>query len=528
MWNDGITLDDAVYIPESIHERMQNTRVIANDILLNITGASLGRCAKVPDDFPEANVSQHVTIIRPLLPAFRHFLHLCLLSPMGQSMIWGRQVGMAREGLSKKVLEQFEIPLPPLEEQKRIVAKVDVLMGLCDRLESQLAERATLIPILSRANHDRFAQDPTEAHLRAIFHEPGAASADDIRNTVRQLAVTGRLVSRWEPRDDAKDLVKKIHNERSRLEELGTIKRTSSIAGVVASDALPAIPKHWQWTRLSNITAKIGSGSTPRGGSKVYVTEGIPFLRSQNIWNDGIRLDDVVCINPETHERMGGTQVEANDVLLNITGASLGRCALVSGELGAANVSQHVTIIRPLIPELRTFIHLCLLSPFGQTMIWDRQVGMAREGLSKKVLEQFEIPLPPMDEQGRIVSRARELLNLCDNLERLWKDCRAVAEAFVNCAVREMTASKELEIGMEKPPTITINTTLTLTGQDGEGSIGPLTQLLSAHPQGLSSKQLWKQSGLEIEGFYRQLKTEMANGWIDEPVKATVKEVEAN
>ena len=91
-------------------------------ILLNITGASLGRCASVPSDFPTANVSQHVTIIRPLLADTRHFIRICLLSPFGQQMIWGRQVGMAREGLSKKVLEQFEIPLPPLAEQKRIVA----------------------------------------------------------------------------------------------------------------------------------------------------------------------------------------------------------------------------------------------------------------------------------------------------------------------------------------------------------------------------------------------------------------------
>ena len=108
------------------------------DILLNITGASLGRCALIPDDFEEANVSQHVMILRNTNKNVRKFLHLLFLSPYCQEKIWTQQVGMSREGLSKKVLEQFELPIPPLAEQHRIVAKVDQLMTLCDILEQQI------------------------------------------------------------------------------------------------------------------------------------------------------------------------------------------------------------------------------------------------------------------------------------------------------------------------------------------------------------------------------------------------------
>ena len=98
----------------------------------------MGRCTLIGDNFKEANVSQHVTIIRCTKLEIRKFLHLLLLSPYGQSMIWTRQVGVSREGLSKKVLEQFPILLPPLPEQHRIVAKVDQLMALCDKLEQQI------------------------------------------------------------------------------------------------------------------------------------------------------------------------------------------------------------------------------------------------------------------------------------------------------------------------------------------------------------------------------------------------------
>ena len=143
MWNHGLELDDVAYITEEIHRQMSNTIVQPNDILLNITGASLGRSAIYPDGIGEANVSQHVTIIRPTDSSIRFYLHLCILSPYIQSLVWDRQVGMAREGLSKKVLELFEIPVPPLAEQHRIVAKVDELMVLCDALKTRLKEAQT-------------------------------------------------------------------------------------------------------------------------------------------------------------------------------------------------------------------------------------------------------------------------------------------------------------------------------------------------------------------------------------------------
>ncbi|HQX53086.1 MAG TPA: restriction endonuclease subunit S [Planctomycetaceae bacterium] len=243
VWNDGVKLDDVVYIAESTHERMKNTRVIANDILLNITGASLGRCAKTPGDFPEANVSQHVTIIRPLLPELRHFLHICLLSPMGQSMIWGRQVGMAREGLSKKVLEQFEIPLPPLAEQQRIVAKVDELMGLCDRLESQLAERAKLLPLLSRANHARFVQEPTEEDLKAIFHDSSDVCTDDLRQTVLSLAVRGKLNNPNELDASAEMVLSDIDGVRTKHTAKKTARTDNAIRPLKATLIPFEIPK---------------------------------------------------------------------------------------------------------------------------------------------------------------------------------------------------------------------------------------------------------------------------------------------
>jgi type I restriction enzyme S subunit len=118
---------------------MGNTHVFPHDLLFNITGASIGRCALVPDEFPEANVSQHVVIIRPVLRQYRFFLHMVLISDHIQNMVQNVQVGVSREGLSVAKLQNFVIPLPPLPEQARIVARVEELMATCDRLEAALS-----------------------------------------------------------------------------------------------------------------------------------------------------------------------------------------------------------------------------------------------------------------------------------------------------------------------------------------------------------------------------------------------------
>lgn len=350
-----------------------------------------------------------------------------------------------------------------------------------------------------------------------------------LRELILQLAAMGRLVPRVASEGDAESLVAAISKERERLADEGGVRLASPLPGVDSGSQSVSVPDHWRWIRLGNLTSKIGSGSTPRGGSKVYVSDGVPFLRSQNIWNDGVRLDDVVFISAETHAKMRNTHVIPNDILLNITGASLGRCAITPVEFSAANVSQHVTIIRPLLAETRQFLHICLLSPFGQGMIWGRQVGMAREGLSKKVLEQFEIPLPPLEEQKRIVAKVDELMELIDRLESKRKQVSGIAEAFAKAAVAAITSTEFTENDKMKPSSTEVVITLKVGSKPMTIDAAPLATLLSQQKSEVSAEALWQLSGLEIDAFYRQLKTEMANGWINEDIdKRVMHSVEAD
>lgn len=238
-----------------------------------------------------------------------------------------------------------------------------------------------------------------------------------LRELILTLAVQGKLVPQ-DPNDEpASVLLQRIRAEKDRLIAEGKIKRDKPLPPIIDDEQPFELPIGWKWVRLNALLQKIGAGSTPLGGREVYVSSGVKFLRSQNVWNDGLRLDGVAFIKPETHARMGGTVVLPNDLLFNITGASIGRCATVPADFDEANVSQHVTIIRTVLPALNPFLHKVLVSRHVQQTVMDVQVGVSREGLSIAKLGQFLIPLPPLAEQSRIVARVEELMRLCDALE---------------------------------------------------------------------------------------------------------------
>ena len=166
------------------------------------------------------------------------------------------------------------------------------------------------------------------------------------------------------------------------------------------------------WTTIEDVCSKIGSGSTPKGSN--YSKEGIPFFRSQNVYNSGIVMSDIKYISNEIHQMMIGTEVVANDLLLNITGGSLGRCAVIPSNFEKGNVSQHVCILRPIVikPE---FLHCFILSSFFAKSM--KITGSGREGLPKYNLEKMLLPLPPEQEQERIVAETKRLQSFVDELE---------------------------------------------------------------------------------------------------------------
>ncbi len=161
------------------------------------------------------------------------------------------------------------------------------------------------------------------------------------------------------------------------------------------------VPSHWKVERLKYVVSKIGSGVTPKGGAAVYSTTGIPLIRSQNVHFDGLNFSDIACITEEIHDDMSGSKVKRGDVLLNITGASIGRCNYYNLD-DEANVNQHVCILRPNELMSTNFLYYLMMSEVGQSQIFSGFKGSGREGLGNEAIKVFKIPLPKTKEQREI------------------------------------------------------------------------------------------------------------------------------
>ena len=158
----------------------------------------------------------------------------------------------------------------------------------------------------------------------------------------------------------------------------------------------------WKTVKIGTITTKVGSGVTPRGGETVYRSQGHPFVRSQNVGWGRLLLNDIAYIDEETHKKQLNTALELNDILLNITGASIGRCAVVNKMIVNGNVNQHVCIIRSNEAVDPEFLCNYLLSNYGQKQIDSFQAGGNRQGLNFEQIKSIRISIPTLDEQKYI------------------------------------------------------------------------------------------------------------------------------
>jgi hypothetical protein len=223
---------------------------------------------------------------------------------------------------------------------------------------------------------------------------------------------------------------------------LATAEKVRRVSGerLAAAEALPAAylrevfegtqARIWPMLRLGKLVTKIGSGITPRGGQSVYVSDGVPLIRSQNVRLLRFDAKGLVFITPEQDEEMRLSRVQPGDVLLNITGASIGRVYVAPADRCPANVNQHVSIIRSITDRLSaTFLAAFLASPRFQQFIWETQAGATRQALTKEIIEAFEVPVPPLKEQRQI---ATGLSSRLEGVESLVGHCLAEVETIMS------------------------------------------------------------------------------------------------
>ncbi len=237
---------------------------------------------------------------------------------------------------------------------------------------------------------------------------------EDLRHPIPPVAEQRAIVA-FLDRETAK--IDSLIVKKQRLIELLQEKRTALISRAVTKgldldvpmkdsgvEWLGEIPVHWEVKRMKHLAEKIGSGKTPKGGAEVYVDEGIMLIRSQNVHFGGLRLNDVVYIDAATDTEMARSRVKEDDVLLNITGASLGRCCAAHLDASTANVNQHVCIVR--LDQRRdspSFLAYSIESYSMQDQIFNNENGVSRDALNFEQIGDLVLARPPMLEQRAIV-----------------------------------------------------------------------------------------------------------------------------
>ena len=183
--------------------------------------------------------------------------------------------------------------------------------------------------------------------------------------------------------------------------------------------------KGWMKNKLDSLTTKIGSGATPRGGEESYKAEGISLVRSMNVHDFGFKYAKLAFLDDAQAKELSNVELKPNDVLLNITGASVARCCIVPEDVLPARVNQHVSIIRPVSDKLdSSFLHYLLLSkPYKDKLLQTgSEGGSTRQAITKAQIQEFLIEYPPaIEDQKAIAHKLNEMLKETQRLETLYQ-----------------------------------------------------------------------------------------------------------
>jgi type I restriction enzyme, S subunit len=199
----------------------------------------------------------------------------------------------------------------------------------------------------------------------------------------------------------------------------------------------------WPSVKLKSVTSKVGSGATPKGGEAVYKSSGIPLVRSMYVHFDGFRRDGLVYIDEDEASLLSHVEIQGNDVLFNITGASIGRVTTAPADMAGARVNQHVCILRATDKLMPRFLSYYMRSPDQQVLVWSNQIGGTRQAVTKVMLLNWDIPLPTLTEQERIV----KLLDEADELRKLRAQANHRASNLVHSLFHEMFGDIGLKPG---------------------------------------------------------------------------------
>lgn len=427
----GLDLEPARLIcPESLGKYEEIRFLQLGDLLWNSTGTgTIGRACLVPAKLINNRLvtDSHVTVVRPLL-INSAYLWRWIQSPCVQNEIEGAASGTTNQiELTTSAVVSQVVPLPPLLEQSRIVARVDELMQLCDALEARGRLEAEQHARLTGALFDALAASESAHALAENWHRVAAhfdllldrpEAVDALEQTILQLAVRGLLVPQDPTDEPASVLLQEIRAEKDRLIAAGKIKRDKPLPPIADEETPFELPRGWEWARAEAVLSLL-NGYAFR--SECFKPSGIRLLRNINVSHGELDWSQAAHLDCESAQEFDRFLLEVGDIVLSLDRPLIStglKYAVVREEDLPCLLLQRVAKLSPARRVITPpFVELWLQSELFTTAI-DPGRSNGVPHISTKQVEGMLLPIPPIPEQSRIVDRVTELRSLCAALRQ--------------------------------------------------------------------------------------------------------------
>lgn len=360
------------------NESYKNFLIEKENILLCMTGGTVGKSLFVQDLNEPMMTNQRVATIKVNPVVVPEFVNFAILSPAVQAMITNSK-NSTNDNISMNTIKKFPIPLPPIEEQKRIVNKIKELFVEIDSYDNHY--------LALEALNKRFPKD--------------------LEKSILQYAIEGKLVEQDTSDEPASELLKRISEQKEQMMKEKVIKKEKSLPPITEEEILFDIPSTWDWVRLNDISVYIQRGRSPKYSDQKIV----PVISQKCVQWSGFSMEQARYIDPATLIKYDPIRyLVNNDLLWNSTGlGTVGRVAIYNSDLNpfsSAIVDSHVTIVRLSEYINHKFIFYYLSSDFIQGKMDKLTSGSTKQKeLNTSTIKSLVVPLPPLHEQNKIVEQ---------------------------------------------------------------------------------------------------------------------------
>ncbi|ENQ5771888.1 restriction endonuclease subunit S [Vibrio fluvialis] len=441
MKNQSIDESDLRYISEEVFKQISRYTINTGDVYVTIAG-TIGAVGTIPPHLDGMSLTENAAKL-----VFSGLSKKYLVTVLQSSFVT-RQFNdavnqMAQPKLSLNSIKHTCIPIPPLEEQEYIADKVDELMALCDQLEQQTETSieahqvlvTTLLDTLTNsADADELIQNwaRISEHFDTLFTTE--ESIDQLKQTILQLAVMGKLVPQDPTDEPASELLKRIAEEKAQLVKEKKIKKEKVLPPISEDEKPFELPNGWEWCRFGNVaTSRLGKMLD----KSKNVGAPLPYLRNTNVQWHKFDLDDVKLMKIEDSEREEFLVLPGD--LLICEGGEPGRCAIWEDEKQEIYFQKALHRARPLGQCLPEYLQVCLTVDAANGVLDNYFTGATIKHFVGAKLNNYIHPLPPVEEQKRIVNKISDLIKICEQLKCLLRQSQTtqlhLTDAIVEQAV---------------------------------------------------------------------------------------------